>query len=154
MRRGGWLCIFSSRKQKGFLLTELIISITILLMVMPVMFGSYLQIQKNIAGVYSRIVTENEKAYVLSFLKNDLKHSRNIVFFGQDKLEFENLDDDYIKYFIKNNRLGRKKNNSTFYLHEPMAGFLVEKVASQDLQVKLEFEDEIKELRVWGVNII
>ncbi|MFA5878975.1 MAG: hypothetical protein WC860_02245 [Candidatus Margulisiibacteriota bacterium] len=98
---------FTTGSNKGFVLIEIIIALSIFIIIIPSIFYTYITTEKLILNNICRMQKEKEMDYLCSFLRQDLKTATD---FSQsvNSFSFTNQDLATISYYIEDSKLKRK----------------------------------------------
>ena len=107
-----------NRKHCGFLLIELLISLSILATFTPLFCTSLIQLQKNWTTLTTATTTYLNQRYLCDFIYQDLSTATLIMSSTSSSIQFLTLDNNVITYTLSKGRFGRKENSEpTTYLY-------------------------------------
>jgi hypothetical protein len=110
------------KKIAGILLLEIVFSLAILTFFMPIIFKTYLYVQKKVFIFQENITYETENIFINSFINSDIRLAKTIVSASDNYLKFITSYPDSIEYSLNKTRIRRRKNsNSTFYLNSKVS---------------------------------
>ncbi len=148
--------IFNQKKQKGFTLVELMVSMFVFALLAGVIAGILT------SGIQSqRIILKDQKitsemSYVMEYISRDIRTARkdvdgtcivadnNYQIIGGNNIRFLNKNNKCHEYYLKNNRIYQKKSDD-----EHGSGWLDIPLTSQEIYVKnLNFKENAKQPRI------
>jgi len=111
------------RTVKGFLLIELLVTMSILSFFLPLFCASVIQLQRHWTSLTTHIATYFTQRYITDFLYEDLSKVSVVLSSTATAIQVRTIDTTLITYSISQGRLGRKENNSPVtYLYTSQPG--------------------------------
>ena len=103
---------------RGFLLVEVLISISILALFIPLFCNICIQLQTSWAQLNRGVLTYFNQRYLVDFLYMDLSKANGVLSATAQAIQFRNVEGNIITYTLSSGRFGRKENASpTTYLY-------------------------------------
>ena len=105
-------------KSKGFLLYELLLTLFLLSILLPVQSYFIKSITTYINAQINRMASEYEIQYIIDRLESDFNNLDNVLYMSSDQISFTS-NQKYILYTLHNHRLKRRVNHySVSYLND------------------------------------
>lgn len=143
------------RKKAGFFLLETVIGVSLLLLFLPVMYGTFVAIETHFFKAHSWAQKKTELAYIESVCRKDLKSARQIVSLGPNNLELTTVSGQTIRYRLNEKGLMHQQGQGVFYLNKSILilAFLPQFQASRGIAVTLRTDVGDVDWRVMLVNL-
>ncbi len=101
---------------KGFILLEIIIALAVFILILPIIFTSFLNLENKCFKTIDIIQKNDETAFLTNFITNDLKQAVSLILINNG-FYFYNQANEKITYILENNKIKRKYNNNTLILN-------------------------------------